>query len=62
MGAWNKKDLLGKRFGRLTVIAPAENTKAGKARWICRCDCGNERLLLLANYLMVILQAVDVYI
>lgn len=36
-------DLTGQRFGKLTVIERAkENTKAGKARWICKCDCGNE--------------------
>lgn len=35
------KDLTGMRFGRLTVIERAENSKDGKARWKCRCDCGN---------------------
>lgn len=34
-------DLTNMKFGRLTVIARAEN-KHGKARWLCRCDCGNE--------------------
>lgn len=33
-------DLTGQRFGRLTVIERAENNKAGRARWLCRCDCG----------------------
>ena len=33
-------DLTGQKFGRLTVIERAENTKSGKARWLCRCDCG----------------------
>lgn len=32
-------DLTGKRFGRLTVIERAE-TKNGKTRWKCLCDCG----------------------
>jgi hypothetical protein len=34
-------DLTGQRFGRLIAfeLAP-ERTSNGKARWICRCDCG----------------------
>lgn len=34
-------DLTGQRFGRLTVVSRAENTKYGHPRWKCRCDCGN---------------------
>lgn len=45
-------DLTGKRFGYLTVIRRAEeNTKAGKARWICKCDCGNESIATGRNLL-----------
>lgn len=32
-------DLTGKRFGRLIVINKASTQ--GKAKWICKCDCGN---------------------
>ena len=43
-------DLTGQRFGRLTVIERAENSKHKKARWKCLCDCGGvivvEALLL----------------
>lgn len=35
-----KKDLTGKRFGRLLVIEPS--IKNGHLAWKCRCDCGNE--------------------
>lgn len=36
-------DLTGKRFGQLTVIEKAKgNEKSRNARWICKCDCGNE--------------------
>lgn len=28
------------RFGKLTVLKRAENTKSGKAQWLCQCDCG----------------------
>lgn len=34
------KDLAARRFGKLTVISRAENSKSGKARWYCKCDCG----------------------
>lgn len=36
------KDLTGQRFGRLVVIARAENSHAGQARWLCACDCGGK--------------------
>ena len=36
-----KLDLTGQRFGRLTVIAPAENV-GRRTAWRCRCDCGGE--------------------
>lgn len=35
-------DETGKRYGYLTVIQRAENTKDGRAVWLCKCDCGNE--------------------
>lgn len=34
------KDLTGQKFGRLTIIKYLHNTIAGKAVWLCRCDCG----------------------
>ena len=36
------EDLTGRRFGRLTVIRRAE-TKNYRTRWVCRCDCGQEK-------------------
>lgn len=35
------KDLVGKKFGRLTVISLKSVGKY--TRWNCRCDCGNEK-------------------
>lgn len=37
--------LIGKRFGRWTVEARSTNTPEGKSRWLCRCDCGQERVV-----------------
>ena len=33
-------DITGEKYGRLTVIEKAES-KNGKTRWLCQCDCGN---------------------
>lgn len=41
-------DLTGQRFGRLTVIrrAPPEGYRTDtNAFWVCRCDCGNEKII-----------------
>jgi hypothetical protein len=35
-----KVDMIGKRFGRLTVIAEGEKHHR-KCTWVCQCDCGN---------------------
>ena len=34
-------NLIGREFGRLTVVARAENNKSGQTRWECTCKCGN---------------------
>lgn len=39
------EDLTGQRFVRWTVIAPAEKHKTGAAQYLCRCDCGTEKVL-----------------
>lgn len=36
-----KLNLIGQRFGRLTVIDDAPN-KGRRTQWKCMCDCGNE--------------------
>lgn len=36
------KDLTGQRFGRLTVIKQEGRNSSGKITWLCKCDCGNE--------------------
>ena len=38
-------DILGKRFGRLLVIDTSPKRQNGKACWVCRCDCGNEKTI-----------------
>lgn len=35
-----KIEMIGKKFGKLTVVSKAESLK--EARWICKCECGKE--------------------
>ena len=37
-----KKDLTGRRFGKLVIAAEADPERTGGCRWLCRCDCGKE--------------------
>ncbi len=39
-----KLDLTGQKFGKLTVLAPAENIK-DRTAWLCRCECGRETVV-----------------
>ena len=43
------KDELGNKYGKLTVLERAENTKDGKTRWLCECECGNKIIALGTN-------------
>lgn len=47
------EDLTGKRFGRWTVLYEGEpiigSGNRRLRRWICRCDCGSERLVRELN-------------
>ena len=36
------KDIIGQKFGKLTVIEYVGNDKQGMALWLCKCECGNE--------------------
>lgn len=37
-----KRELTGKRYGKLTVLNKTDKRKNGCIIWHCRCDCGNE--------------------
>ena len=49
MGKLN--DLTGKKYGRLTVIERAGSTAQKKALWRCRCDCGND-VIVVGSHLL----------
>lgn len=44
-GCLKFKDITGHVFGRLTVVQLAEVTKTGQSMWICKCECGNKKII-----------------
>ena len=42
----NLKNLTGMTFNRLYVIKRVSNDKSGRARWLCKCECGTIKVIL----------------
>lgn len=42
-------DIVGKKYGMLTVETLATPSANGARRWLCRCECGNTTIVLEAN-------------
>lgn len=42
-------EMIGKRFGRLTVLRLSHKDRWYKRNYVCRCDCGNETIVLGRN-------------
>jgi hypothetical protein len=42
-------DLAGKRFGRLEVISNVKKPNDPKTYWLCKCDCGKEKVIGAQN-------------
>lgn len=40
------EDLTGKTFGKLTVLKRDWSDNSNGARWICQCECGNQKSIL----------------
>ena len=40
-------DMTGKTFGRLKVLKRVENTKDGRARWLCECSCSEHKQVIV---------------
>ena len=38
-------DLIGKRFGKLTVIKRVKRIDSKHVYWLCKCDCGKETMV-----------------
>lgn len=38
------QDLTGQKFNKLTVIKFSHFDKKKNSYWLCKCDCGNEKV------------------
>lgn len=47
----SRKDLVGKKFGRLTVTSYSHTNEKGRAVWNCKCECGNS-IKVSSSYLL----------
>jgi CRISPR/Cas system CSM-associated protein Csm2 small subunit len=43
------ENLIGQKFGRLTVVKKAPN-KTGRVAWCCKCNCGNEDEIIVVAH------------
>lgn len=42
-------DISGVRYGRVVVLSRASNNRHGRTQWLCRCDCGVEKVIASAE-------------
>lgn len=42
-------NLIGKKFGKLTVIKYCGTNKCRQSTWLCRCGCGKEKIIVGRN-------------
>lgn len=47
-----QKSLIGKRFGRLVVKERVENDSSGHIRYLCTCDCNNNKKVVRKDSLL----------
>ena len=48
-GCLMAKDLIGQRFGKLTVVERDFSRKGKHVYWLCKCDCGNITSVFSSN-------------
>ena len=46
-----KYNIIGNRYGKLVVLKEVEPTKLLQRQFLCRCDCGKEKVILGSNLL-----------
>ncbi len=46
----NKKDLTGKKYGKLIAIRSIGKNKWGIYKWLCQCDCGKITVLDINSF------------
>jgi len=42
-------DITGMMFGRLTALKLVGKTPAGMSLWLCACECGNKRVVMVSS-------------
>jgi len=47
--AYNNINRAGQRYGMLTVIRREKSMDKRRSAWLCRCDCGNEKIIKSAS-------------
>lgn len=40
------KDITGQKFGKLTAVKKVGSNKHFQTQWLCRCDCGGQKIAL----------------
>lgn len=49
----------GVKNSHWTILSRAENSKSGKVRWVCQCDCEDKTMDLIdMSYLIVLINMV----
>lgn len=52
-----RADLVGQRFGRLTVMYRNNENKRRHSSWHCKCDCGNETNVITSHLTSGVIQS-----
>ena len=47
---YRRIDLVGQRFGKLVVVSLAGKNKWGNLKFLCKCDCGKDKVLPSASF------------
>lgn len=42
-------NLKGNIYGKLTVLSRSQNNSRGRAMWLCKCECGKEKIISSDN-------------
>lgn len=42
----HRKELIGNRYGRLTVMLDCDKNKAGQYKYLVQCDCGESKVVV----------------
>lgn len=44
-----RKDITGKKFGRLTAIEYVGKNNTNHSLWLCQCECGEKKIIVLGS-------------